>query len=106
MLITHVSPEPRAKLVVLYSYSTPCNAYFWRGEEHIYLYHFSVTEFVATHEIYHQSTQMLHITAVPILQHISIIRRTIKYLRERKYGYVIILIILVHVPCNFCYFVL
>jgi hypothetical protein len=85
----------------LYSYSTPCNANFLRGEERLYLYHFSFTEFVTTHKIYHKSTQMLHITALPLLQHVSIIRRTI--FRERKCSYEIILI---HVPCISYYFVL
>ena len=51
MLITHVNLAPRAKLLEQYSYCTPCNAYFWRGEEHLYLYHFSFTEFVTTHKI-------------------------------------------------------
>lgn len=104
MLITHVNLEPRTKLVGLYSYSALRNAYFWRGEEHLYLYHFSFTEFDTTHKIYHQSTQMLHVIAVPVLQHLSIIRRTI--LRERKYSCEIILIISIHVPYIFYYFVL
>ena len=74
MLITHVNLALRAKLVELYSYSTPSKSYFWRGEEHLYLCHVSFTESDTTHKIRHQSTKMLHVTAVPILQHLSFTR--------------------------------